>query len=152
VAERCVRLLPGLEDRWLVAIALTNLAMVARSQQDYARAVALIQESLKMHRDQGNRPNIAVCLQTLGEVLALYEEAVGAAWLLGAAEGLRTSLGQSLLPSEREVADQTEEALRGTLGAPAYDAAWAAGRSATLEQSLATALAVQGSAPSPAGM
>ncbi len=142
LANKCLHLVSDSDDKWLVAIALTNVAKMARAQQDYPRAVALIQESLKMHRDQGNRPNIAVCLQDLGEVLALSGQAERATWLLAAADGLRSSLGQSLLPSEREAADQIADALRRTLGTNAYEAALAAGRAAMVDQSLAAALAV----------
>ena len=61
-----------------------------------------------------------------------------AAHLWGAAEALREAIGTLLPPVERVPYDRAVEALRTRLGEQAFAAAWAEGRTLSLEQALAT--------------
>src|SRR6266566_418266 len=61
-----------------------------------------------------------------------------AAHLWGAAEALREAIGTLLPPVERVPYDRAVEALRTQLGEQAFAAAWAEGRTLSLEQALTT--------------
>ncbi len=60
-----------------------------------------------------------------------------AARLLGASEAIRESLGQTISPIDRPGYEQTIAAIRDSLGAEAFDAARATGRSMTVDQAIA---------------
>jgi hypothetical protein len=72
-----------------------------------------------------------------------------AAWLYGAAAGLRTALGAPLLPAERALHKRAVADARAALGDDAFAAAWERGQALSLEQAIAEAIAAP--ADSPAG-
>jgi DNA-binding CsgD family transcriptional regulator len=49
-----------------MAFMLTQLANVALSELDYAKATALLEESLRLYRDAGDNRSMAMCLALLG--------------------------------------------------------------------------------------
>jgi hypothetical protein len=70
----------------------------------------------------------------------LVEGAAGAgesAWMRGAAEGLRESMGVRLAsPADRAEADRLAALARTALGAPGFAALWAAGEGMTLAEAV----------------
>jgi len=149
-----------------IARSLNNLGLVAVAQGDYGEGQSLLEESLTIYREIGDKAGMARALNSLGsaarlrgehemarlryeESLTLYQEigarrgiadtlrgmaevAVGqgqlerAGQLFGAAEALREAIGSPLSPDEKD-----EEA---------FAAAWAEGRTMTMEQAIAYAL------------
>jgi hypothetical protein len=123
-----------------VADTLCLLASVEAHQGDHAEALAHYQESLAEARQMGNRLVIAPSLEGLAAVVAAQGEFTWAARLWGAAESLREALGTPLPPVDRAGYERSFAPARISLGEKAFAAAWAEGRSMTLDQVL-TALA-----------
>jgi DNA-binding NarL/FixJ family response regulator len=66
--------------------------------------------------------------------------------LFGAAETLRESIGSPVPPADRSGYDADQAALRANLDTPSLEAAWAAGRTAPLDQVIVEAQASAGPA------
>lgn len=66
------------EDKWTLAIALNNLGGSLAAQGNRRRGRQLLEESLKLRRELGDRRAVALALANLAE-LALLEEDYGAA-------------------------------------------------------------------------
>ncbi len=118
-------------DQRNVAHSLLLLASVITSQGDYVRARALYEESLSIAKVLSRLDLLAASLAGLGRVLAAQREPVWAARLWGAAEQLRKAHDVSLPAALYE---QAVHAARTQLGEQAFAAAWAEGRTMTLEQ------------------
>jgi predicted ATPase len=126
---------------------LEGLAAVARSQKDYKEARAFYKESLEIYRRSGEQQGIASGLEGLA---AADDQAALAARLFGAAEALREAIGAPLPPGDRVRCDRDVAVTRAALGEEAFAAAWAEGRSMSLDQAIADALA-DGSDDTPDG-
>jgi predicted ATPase/class 3 adenylate cyclase/DNA-binding CsgD family transcriptional regulator len=137
--------------RYHTAYSLSLLGRVTASQGDYAAARAFYEESLAIGKEVGDNLYIAFYLEGLAEVVAVQGDPTWAARLWGAAEALRDAMGAPIPPVYRAEYDHSVAAARAQLGERAFAAAWAEGRTMTLEQ----ALAAQGKAmiptPMPAG-
>jgi predicted ATPase/DNA-binding CsgD family transcriptional regulator len=114
--------------------ALSVLASVVAVQGDHVAARALYEESLAVARKIGDKWAIASCL----EGLARLGEPAWAARLWGAAEALREAVSAPIPPVYRASYERLVATTRTQLGEKAFAAAWADGRTMTLEQVLAT--------------
>jgi predicted ATPase/DNA-binding SARP family transcriptional activator len=123
-----------------IAWALHSLASVALLQGNNEHAAALCVESLTLGRKAADRYIIAWCLEDVAGVAMAQGDSLHAALLMGAAEGLRTTIGARLLAFDRVRYERTVAAVRAALDAVAFAAAWAAGRALPLEQAIAEAL------------
>jgi ATP/maltotriose-dependent transcriptional regulator MalT len=123
------------------AFSLTDLALAARLQGDFAQAHRLYAESLAIFRETGDRHNLVWALEGQAGLLAAMGQAAPAAKLLGAAAALRTAAGAPVPPVERARVVATVAAVRGWLGESAFAAAWGAGQHLSAEQAIADALA-----------
>ncbi len=119
-----------------VAGSLNYLGMAARTQGDYAQATTLYRESLLMYRNLEDKYGIAECLVGLAALATATKQAERAARLFGVAEAMRETLKSPTPSSERAAYDQSVAALRALLGEEAFAAAWAQGRSMTLEEAI----------------
>jgi predicted ATPase/transcriptional regulator with XRE-family HTH domain len=137
-------------DRRITAYALFTLAGVARRQGALARAAALAHEALTLMREIGGPYYLAYCLETLAEIAGATGQGVRAARLLGAAATLREHSGAPSATIEREETEAAVAAARAALGEKAWAAAFAAGRTLSLEAAIAEALG-DGAAAAPAG-
>ena len=128
-------------DREGIAIAGGYLADLARKTGNRRRAIALYQESLKVHSEMGNRRFLAQPLEGLALVSASIGDARRAATLLGAAEALKetASIGRSF--AWFDIADEVST-LQGALEGAELAAARTEGRAMTLEQAIEYALSV----------
>src|SRR5260370_23509073 len=131
-----------LGDRVSVAIALNNLGKIARERGDARAAWALHAESLTIRRELGDKGGFPWSLEAFAQLCAPVAPE-HAAWLCGAAEALRESLGLPLPPSEREEHDRAISVVREALGPETFAAVWAAGRELTLEEALRCAMEPQ---------
>jgi predicted ATPase/DNA-binding CsgD family transcriptional regulator len=138
--EESVRLFKEIGYRWEMAWSLTFLGKVEVRQGDLAAARTHFEESLALARKE-DRFITTFGLEGLAEVAAAQGHLAWAARLWGAAETLREGMSVPSLPVqmpvERAPYEQAVASARTQLGERAFAAAWAEGRSMTLEQALA---------------
>jgi predicted ATPase/DNA-binding CsgD family transcriptional regulator len=135
--EESLTLFKELGDRQNIPQPLIGLAWVSLAQGDYAAARALLEESLALFKAVGHKWFIAVCLVGFGVLATAQGEVVWAARLLSAAEALCKAINGVLPPFVHARQEFTIAAARTQLGEEVFTAAWAEGRSMTLEQVLA---------------
>jgi hypothetical protein len=82
---------------------------------------------------------VSWCLAGLAGVAALDEEPERAAWLWGAAEALRKSIGVREAPASHATHERLKAEVRKQLGDKVFNAKWAEGQSASMEQAIAEA-------------
>jgi non-specific serine/threonine protein kinase len=141
--EQSLNLSKELNDPAGVATELGNMAVLAYEQGDVRKAVSLATESLVMRRDLGVRWSVFAIFDVMTGLAARRGKLERAARLFGASDRLREESGQTLERRPpfghghylRDVASA-----RSRLGAVAFAAARATGRSMPFEQALAEAL------------
>jgi predicted ATPase/class 3 adenylate cyclase/DNA-binding XRE family transcriptional regulator len=131
-----------LKDQSGMAASVISLGDVMLAQSDHGRAEAHFGRGLALYGALSHKRGVAAALRKLGYVASYRGECGRAARLLGAAEGLRDAIGASLLPTEQTNTAQTLASVRAQLGDAAFTAAYAAGRTMTLEESASYALDV----------
>jgi predicted ATPase/DNA-binding SARP family transcriptional activator len=121
-----------------VLLARGRLALDAGDSEEASRLAA---SSIALYRAYGTTAGIAWAVL----ILALAAEAAGtwkrAARLFGAAEALRETSGTQLLGADAGVIDAALNRVRAALGEEAFMAVRAEGRSLTVEEAVAVALA-----------
>jgi tetratricopeptide (TPR) repeat protein len=127
---------------FVVALALQKLGQIARLRGEYGKAFSLISEGLKIHREKGYRQSIAEFLAALGGVAAAEGHLVQAARLFGAADALLERTKVPLTPADRAQYEADLLAARSRADVQAWEAAWAEGRTMSLEQAIDYALAL----------
>jgi hypothetical protein len=133
--------LPGAEVRTAArAKALWEAGGLAWLQGDYGTARALLEESLAINRELGDKWGIAQNLERLAALAVAQAQPARAARPFGTAEALREALGAPLPPVDGAEHDRSVAAVRTALGEEAFAAAWAEGREMSLEQSIDCAL------------
>ncbi|MCL6650503.1 MAG: tetratricopeptide repeat protein, partial [Chloroflexi bacterium] len=139
-----------LNERLSIGMALIRLGRIAAQEASYGEARALLSEwasdvPLLQARSRGwHRLTTTEALEAFADLAAREGSAARAARLSGAAEAIRESVGSPLPPGERPLYEAHLDALRAALGKRAFAAAWAEGRSLTLEQAIEYALAETG--------
>jgi tetratricopeptide (TPR) repeat protein len=118
--------------RWNIALSLHNLEQLARRRGEVAQAEALGREALALYWERGHPQQCANALFSLGSTAAAAGQGERAARLLGAAAALRETLGDSLLPPDRELDEQPVAAVRAALGEERWAAAFAAGQATSI--------------------
>jgi predicted ATPase/serine/threonine protein kinase len=130
--------------------ALICLARILASQGNHTAAHDLYQECLALLHKSGNKESIAICLESLGAVVAAQDKPHQAARLWGTADALRKAMGVPMHPVYRADYARAVAATRANLGEQAFAAAWAEGRKMTPEQVLAAKRPITISSPEPA--
>ena len=87
---------------WLSAWALARLGLLAIERGDQPRAEALLDESMSLCRDMGDRQGIARALDGFAQLACVSGQAETALRLVAAADAIRTAIGIPLSPLERE--------------------------------------------------
>jgi ATP/maltotriose-dependent transcriptional regulator MalT len=149
--EQCLGLCKEIGDQGSTAEVLSLLGKVNVVQGDYTAARAFYEESLAFPETVNGiwqRSN-ASSLEELASVVAAQGELTWAARLWGAAEALRDTRGTPLPPVYRADYERSVAAARTQLGEKFFAAAWAEGRTMTLDEVLAAKAAVMGPAPLP---
>ncbi len=111
---------------------------VTAAQGDYAAAQALYEESLALAKELGLKRVIPAGLEGVAAVVAAQGALSWAARLWGGVEAMRETMGTLIPPVYRADYEQSIAAARAQLGQRAFAAAWAEGRTMTLEQVLAS--------------
>jgi predicted ATPase/DNA-binding CsgD family transcriptional regulator len=117
--------------------SLALLGKVAFAEGNHAAAHAMYEESLAIAREISYQPDIAYALEGLASVATEQGKPAWAARLWGAAETPRQAIGSPLPPVYRAEYERSLAASRAQLGKKAFVAAWAAGRTMTLDEVLA---------------
>jgi non-specific serine/threonine protein kinase len=126
-----------------VGYALRGLGHLARMQGDYGRATELLKESLVVLAQLNDKRCTPLCVEGMACVASELGQWERAARLFGAAEALREAIGVTLLPAERVDHDRAAAAARAAAAEAAFAAAWAEGRTMTLEQAAEYAVATE---------
>jgi predicted ATPase len=114
-----------------------GLGETALAQGDATLATTHFVQALVLSRDLGDRAGMAWCLAGLAGVAALNEEPERAAWLWGAAEAFRQSIGAREAPASHATHERLQADVRKQLGEETFNAKWAEGQSASVEQAIA---------------
>ena len=122
-------------------VSLHNLGRIELRSGRPAAAAALFRECFDSALELDYRELIAYCVQAAAE-LAVPDDPVRAARLLGAADGLFEALGVIRLGGEAESYDEAVAALGRELGADGLERESAAGRATGEGEAVADALAL----------
>ena len=133
----------------MLSLPLRNLAVAAFRQGDYDRAAALLEESLIVLRELGEKQFITRSLEYLAAVASMQGDLERAARLFGAGEALREAAGASVLPFYHADYERGVAAARAGLDERSFAAAWERGRAMTLEEAIEYALGAQEPSPPP---
>ena len=137
--EESLALWKQIGDRGGTVVSLCLLAKVEAGQGNHATARDLYEEGLALSRDLVDNPyDIAFYLEELAELIVPGGEAAWAARLWGAADVLRETCRVPLPPVYHADYKQAVAAARVQLGEQTFAAAWAEGRSMTVDQVLAS--------------
>jgi predicted ATPase len=135
--EQAVTLFKEMAHRYGTTVSLYAFARIVEASGDDARSRSLYEEGIAVARKEGNRQTIALGLEGLARVVAAQGALWWAARLWGAAETQRQAIGAPIPPVERPAYESSVTAARAQLGDKPFAAAWAEGRSMTVEQVLA---------------
>lgn len=129
-----VALARQLGDRWLVAIAVANLADGLEQSGDYDSAEALLCEAMRAGLELGAQGNIVVFLESAARLYVEQHRIELASRVLASADAYRIDHGHPLNVSERPRVDATKSKARMDAGPIGFALAWAAGQALTITQ------------------
>jgi tetratricopeptide (TPR) repeat protein len=129
--------------QWLVAWTLARLGLLAIERRDLSVADEVLAESLSLSSDIGDRQGIARGLEGLAHLAAVHGEGETALRLIGAAAGVRESIGAPLPHAEQTRLEHRLGPVREAMGDTASAAAEANGRALSLQQALVLADAMR---------
>lgn len=119
------------------ALALSDLGNDRCRQGDLAGAAELFRQALVIMRRLGDRRRIAVTLENFAGLAVAAGQGEHAARWLGAADAVRLEIGTPRPEPERRAADQARAVATVRMGAATFAAAFAAGRTLSLDEVLA---------------
>jgi predicted ATPase/DNA-binding SARP family transcriptional activator len=123
-----------LGDQATTAASLVILGGIAAQQGQAKHAQALFLESLALARRLDDKYRIAFILEEVAALAAAQGQPEQAARFGGAAQALREAIHAPQPLNEREKYEAALRAAREQAGSLAWEAAWAAGRSVTLDE------------------
>ncbi|MGQ0604422.1 MAG: tetratricopeptide repeat protein [Anaerolineales bacterium] len=138
--DKSLPVLRKINDRLAIARALHALGIVMRHQDNAETATALFSEGLTISHAIGARLEIAQCLEGLAGLASAQAQLEKAARLFGVAEALRAAISTPLLPGIRADVDRDRSVLRAQLAEGVFEAAYADGRTMTMEQAITYAM------------
>jgi non-specific serine/threonine protein kinase len=125
-----------------IAMALQGLGHASLVEGERGTAGDLLRESLELFRQLGDKPCGSATLELYACLAAAEGRATTAAQWFGIAETTRQSMGRGFgLETFRIAYDAGVAAARAALGEEAFAAAWAVGRSRSLDEALRQAVA-----------
>jgi non-specific serine/threonine protein kinase len=145
--EKSVDVLREVRDLNLLAYPLRRLGHMARYLGDLERAAKGCQESLSLNMKLGHKQAVAACVSGLACVALARGEALAAAQLFGAVERQLERIGVSLMPADSVEFERNVALARDQLGEAVFAAAWAEGRTMTIEQAVEQARALDSKRP-----
>ena len=132
-------------DTFASAIALRIIGETTLRQGDRRRACAVLEQSVRLSREIQHPRMLAFCLTACAAAIACAEQlpadnARRAAYVWGAVDMVRESVGLVWPLADRLRFDQDITSARARLSAAEWETAWAAGRAMPLEQAITNAL------------
>ena len=119
-----------------------NLGHLALHQGDDRTAEARFRQSLALAEELGFHLESIACVAGLGAVCGVRGDAARAVCLLGATDALMAAEHSRFDPPDQAEYDHNLALARAHLSPAAFDAAWAEGRTMTLEQAVAAAKSI----------
>jgi tetratricopeptide (TPR) repeat protein len=123
-----------------MAVSLDQLAQYLSDDGRVDDALALLQRSLRIRLDLGDRPMLAEILGRLANVLAITGQAATAAKLLSRSAALREQIGSTSTPTVAKRNEETLAAIRGGLSEDELAQTWERGRVLTIDEAIALSL------------
>ena len=149
--EESVELAHAINADVFLSHALINLALVHERLGDLESAGKRLRESVQHAAAVDNRESLSRALEALAALAESSCDPEYGATLLGAADGIRHSIGAEVWMTDRRTHDETAARLRTELGEPAYLAATDRGRRLTLGELLELVSTRQSSGRPPTG-
>ena len=140
--EESLEVFRQLDIKGDIAHSLANLGNVAVDAGDYATARALIADGLAIYREVGNVWAMVHMIGNTAGVVACLGQPERALRLAGAAAAQREAKNVPLAPDLQARLERLLTPARQALDEDARAAAWAEGRSMTLEEAVAYALEI----------
>lgn len=141
LSEASLRVLADVGDQRLRGNVLIAMARVARARGHLSTARELVKQSWSAHQQVGDPTAFSILLSTLAGIAAdeaRFDEAVR---LASAANRAMALLGSQEWPSLVRERQKWWDAARAALAPEAFDRAWSAGQTQTLQQVVAVGLA-----------
>jgi predicted ATPase/DNA-binding SARP family transcriptional activator len=132
--EETLRIHRDLSNPRGTALCLLGIGTAALRLTDYARARQTLKKCSLVFQDIGDKWGLLQTLETLADLCRAEGQAAQAARLVGAASAWRDALGAPVPPNEQSAQDALIEALRNSLGEPAFTHHQEAGRLLAWEQ------------------
>jgi predicted ATPase len=141
--EAGLKLFRELGDKRGIGISHMNHAQSLIKRGEYRRPRAMINESLLLAREAGEKWNVAHCLEILGSLEVLANSHPRRACILfGASQRMFEDMGAILPPVEATLHVQSITAARAVLDEEAFETAWHEGWEMKFDQALEYALKV----------
>jgi predicted ATPase/class 3 adenylate cyclase len=118
----------------------SEMAHTLRQSGDLSAALEIYRRTILVWQDVGRRGAVANQLECFAFIANAEEQSDRAARLFGAAEALRETLDDKMMPEEKKEYDAHVAALQQGMDAGALKAAWRAGRGMDLDTAVAFAL------------
>jgi hypothetical protein len=125
---------------------LVPLAVVVAGQEDYARAWALLVESLAVAQELKDSELITKTVDGFARLAVAHAQPIRAAHLFGATEMMWEALGLAMPPTMRTGYEHSVAIVRTQINETEFMAAWATGHALTLDEAIHSALTPEGSA------
>lgn len=134
--EEALHLCRELDQKHSLAFALSFLGQLEVREMDFSRAAHIYSEALSLAGDLGAKSVLANCLEGVASIQEGSGRPLEAAWLWGNAAVLREALDLPLPVPGRPRYELSVASARAQADPPAFDAAWAEGRTAVVEEAL----------------
>lgn len=134
LALESLKIARRLGDRWLLAIALVNLADGTEQAGDYDAAELLLHEAIGTAIELGAQGNIVGFLESLASVYVEQHRTELAIRILAAADAYRADRGHPLNSSEQQRIESIITKARTQAGPISFALAWTVGQALTLTQ------------------
>lgn len=140
--EEALHLCRELDQKNGLAFALSFLGQLEVRESDFGRAAYIYSEALSLAGDLGAKSVLANCIEGVASIQEGLGRPLEAAWLWGNAAALREAMDLPLPLPGRPRYERSIASARAHADSPAFDAAWAEGRTAIVEEALKYAQAV----------
>jgi predicted ATPase len=134
--ERSGRLFLAAGEQVNAARVSTILGDLARAAGDLGLAQACYERALAVYRAKADPWRIARLLEGCAALALARGQPTRAVWLLGAVESVRASGSAPRAPVDQAAYERSLASARAVLAAGVFEAAWSAGRDASLDRAL----------------
>jgi tetratricopeptide (TPR) repeat protein len=134
--EENLRLAREINDVVHTARALSSLGLLAQARGDFARAKAYLDESLNLFRTRGYEWEVLPLLTCFANLAIAQGQEKRAVRIEAAADTLSRRLNPASSENPQDCEKPSLAELRASLGATAFDAAWAEGSAMSLDQAI----------------